>query len=130
MLRPNPIVQSHPVAQISKRCSPAWRCASPSRRAGFSLSVIGRPSILIPFAAATADHQTANARGLVEAGGAIMVPESKATPEALTEQILSVLDNPEAAMHMARSAAKFGKPDATEAMVDLVQSLATRGQGQ
>ena len=103
-------------------------------RAGASsvadLSVIGRPSILIPFAAATADHQTANARGLVEAGGAIMVPESKATPEALTEQILSVLDNPEAAMHMARSAAKFGKPDATEALVDLVQSLATRGQEQ
>ena len=30
------------------------------------LSVIGRPSILVPYAAATADHQTANARGLVE----------------------------------------------------------------
>ncbi|MCP3881934.1 MAG: UDP-N-acetylglucosamine--N-acetylmuramyl-(pentapeptide) pyrophosphoryl-undecaprenol N-acetylglucosamine transferase, partial [Sulfitobacter sp.] len=37
------------------------------------ISVIGRPSILIPFAAATGDHQTANARGLVDAGAAIMV---------------------------------------------------------
>ena len=38
------------------------------------ISVIGRPSILIPYAAATADHQTANARGLVKAGGAILIP--------------------------------------------------------
>ena len=101
-------------------------------RAGASsiadLSVIGRPSILIPFAAATADHQTANARGLVEAGGAIMVPESKATPEAVSQQILSVLDNPDAAMHMARSAAAFGKPDATETLATLVETLANEGQ--
>jgi UDP-N-acetylglucosamine--N-acetylmuramyl-(pentapeptide) pyrophosphoryl-undecaprenol N-acetylglucosamine transferase len=27
------------------------------------ISVIGRPAILIPFAAATGDHQTANAAG-------------------------------------------------------------------
>ena len=100
-------------------------------RAGASsvadLSVIGRPSILIPFAAATGDHQTANARGLVEAGGAIMVPESKANPEAMTEMILSVLDNPDGAMQMARSAARFGKPDATEALVSLVEELAAKG---
>lgn len=104
-------------------------------RAGASsvadLSVIGRPSILIPFAAATGDHQTANARGLVEAGGAIMVPESKANPEALTELILSVLDNPDGAMQMARSAARFGKPDATEALVALVENLGLeKGQSE
>ena len=101
-------------------------------RAGASsvadLSVIGRPSILIPFAAATGDHQTANARGLVEAGGAIMVPESKANPEALTELILSVLDNPDGAMQMARSAARVGKPDATETLVEMVEALAAEGQ--
>lgn len=100
-------------------------------RAGASsvadLSVIGRPSILIPYAAATGDHQTANARGLVEAGGAIMIPESKATPDAVAQQILSVLDNPDAAMHMARSAAKLGKPDATESLAGLVETLASKG---
>ena len=32
------------------------------------ISIIGRPSILIPLATAAGDHQTANARGLVEAG--------------------------------------------------------------
>lgn len=93
------------------------------------LSVIGRPSILIPFAAATGDHQTANARGLVEAGGAIMVPESKASPEALATQILSVLDNPTAAMQMATAAARFGRPEATEMLAQMVEGLAEKGQG-
>ncbi|MFK7868936.1 MAG: glycosyltransferase [Roseobacter sp.] len=101
-------------------------------RAGASsvadLSVIGRPSILIPFAAATGDHQTANARGLVSAGGAIMVPESQANVEALSDQILSVLDNPDGAMQMARSAAAFGKPDATAHLVALVENLAKEGK--
>ncbi|WP_187428743.1 UDP-N-acetylglucosamine--N-acetylmuramyl-(pentapeptide) pyrophosphoryl-undecaprenol N-acetylglucosamine transferase [Roseobacter fucihabitans] len=101
-------------------------------RAGASsvadLSVIGRPSILIPYAAATGDHQTANARGLVEAGGAILVPESRLNVEAVTQQIFSVLDNPEGAMQMARSAALFGRPDATQDLAQMVEQLANRGQ--
>jgi UDP-N-acetylglucosamine--N-acetylmuramyl-(pentapeptide) pyrophosphoryl-undecaprenol N-acetylglucosamine transferase len=40
------------------------------------ISVIGRPAILIPYAAATGDHQTANARGLAEAGAAVVIPKS------------------------------------------------------
>lgn len=92
------------------------------------LSVIGRPSILIPFAAATGDHQTANARGLVEAGGAIMVPESKASPDAVATQIHSVLDNPTAAMQMAAAAARFGRPEATEMLAQMVEGLAEKGQ--
>ena len=65
-------------------------------RAGASsvadISVIGRPAILIPYAAATGDHQTANARGLVEAGAAIMIPESQLSTEVLTTQIHTILD--------------------------------------
>ncbi len=103
-------------------------------RAGASsvadISVIGRPSILIPFAAATGDHQTANARGLVEAGGAIMIPESMASTDAVAEQILSVLDNPKAAMQMASAAARFGKPEATLALVEMVETLSAKRQTQ
>ena len=40
------------------------------------ISIIGRPSILIPFAAAAGDHQTANARGLVDANAAVMIPKA------------------------------------------------------
>lgn len=99
-------------------------------RAGASsvadISVIGRPSILIPYAAATADHQTANARGLVEAGAAIMVPESKLGVDSLSEQITTILTNPEGASQMARAALSVGKPEATESLVALVEMLASK----
>ncbi len=101
-------------------------------RAGAStiadLSVIGRPSILVPYAAAAADHQTANAQGLVNAGAAILVPEKDLHVESLSEQISSVLGDPQRAMNMAQSALACGKPDATETLVELTQNLAqTRG---
>ena len=97
-------------------------------RAGASsvadISVIGRPSILIPFAAATADHQTANARGLSEAGGALVIPEADFTVETLSAQLHTGLSNPDGAAQMAQAALECGKPDATQALVALVEDLA------
>ncbi|MCY4333101.1 MAG: undecaprenyldiphospho-muramoylpentapeptide beta-N-acetylglucosaminyltransferase [Litoreibacter sp.] len=87
------------------------------------LSVIGRPSILVPLAAAIRDEQTANARGLVEAGAAIMMPESTFTPEALAEQIGLILSQEKGSVHMANAALSQGKPDAAEALADLVHQL-------
>ena len=96
-------------------------------RAGAStvadLSVIGRPSILVPLAAAIRDEQTANARGLVEAGAAIMMPESTFTPEALAEQISLILTQDQGATQMAHAALSLGKPDATEALMSLTLQL-------
>ncbi|WP_377189990.1 UDP-N-acetylglucosamine--N-acetylmuramyl-(pentapeptide) pyrophosphoryl-undecaprenol N-acetylglucosamine transferase [Ruegeria meonggei] len=90
------------------------------------ISVIGRPSILVPFAAAAGDHQTANARGLVQAGGSVMIPENLLDVSALTEQITAVLTNPEAAQKMAHAALSTGAPDATERLVALVEQLAQK----
>lgn len=99
-------------------------------RAGAStiadLSVIGRPSVLVPLAAAVRDEQTANARQLVEAGAAIMVPESQLHVDSLSEQIVMVLNDPDGALQMARSALACGKPDATETLVALTLELAER----
>ncbi|RPE71925.1 UDP-N-acetylglucosamine-N-acetylmuramylpentapeptide N-acetylglucosamine transferase [Pacificibacter maritimus] len=88
------------------------------------VSVIGRPSILIPFAAATGDHQTANARGLVDAGAAIMIPESQLTVETLAAQIALVLDNSAGANEMSLAALSVGKPDAANELAALVEALA------
>ena len=97
-------------------------------RAGAStvaeLGVIGRPAILVPFAAALGDHQTANARTLVEAGAAVMIPESRLTPEALAEAAETVLSQPEAAARMARAALAQAVPDATERLAELVERVA------
>ena len=101
-------------------------------RAGASsiadISVIGRPAILIPYAAAAADHQTANARGLTEAGGAIRIPESKLDPASLSTQIAAVLGDAQGAGLMAQAALSQGKPDAPQRLADMVEELADRGQ--
>lgn len=97
-------------------------------RAGASsvadISIIGRPSVLIPYAAATGDHQTANARGLVEANAAIMIPERVLDSKTLAEQITAVLTNPNAALQMSNAALSVGVPDATARLVSLVEDLA------
>lgn len=99
-------------------------------RAGASsvaeLAITGRPSILIPFAAARGDHQTANARALVDAGAAIMVPESRLTPSVLAEQVHTILTTPKAAIHMAVAARSLALPDAAQRLADLVAT--TSGQ--
>ncbi|MEM8580918.1 MAG: UDP-N-acetylglucosamine--N-acetylmuramyl-(pentapeptide) pyrophosphoryl-undecaprenol N-acetylglucosamine transferase, partial [Pseudomonadota bacterium] len=102
-------------------------------RAGASsvadLTVIGRPAILVPFAAAASDHQTANARGLVEAGAAILMPESTFDPTTLSEHVEMILTQPEAAVKMAHAALSVGHPDATDRLVDLVEQLAYSPKG-
>lgn len=99
-------------------------------RAGASsvadISIIGRPSVLVPYAAATGDHQTANARGLVDAGGAILIPESALQVDSLSDRIATVLRDPAAANRMAQAALACGTPDATERLVALVEGLAQR----
>jgi UDP-N-acetylglucosamine--N-acetylmuramyl-(pentapeptide) pyrophosphoryl-undecaprenol N-acetylglucosamine transferase len=111
-------------ADIPRRLTQAQLVISRSGASSVAdISVIGRPAILIPFAAATGDHQTANARGLVDAGAAILIPESALTPKTLSAQIALVLDNPNGAVQMAASALAFGRPDATARLTDLVEDL-------
>jgi UDP-N-acetylglucosamine--N-acetylmuramyl-(pentapeptide) pyrophosphoryl-undecaprenol N-acetylglucosamine transferase len=101
-------------------------------RAGASsiadITVVGRPAILIPSAAATADHQAANARGLVEAGGAFMIREAELTAEGLAGTISAILADPEGAQAMAAASLAQGRPDAAEDLARLVEHLAQHGR--
>jgi UDP-N-acetylglucosamine--N-acetylmuramyl-(pentapeptide) pyrophosphoryl-undecaprenol N-acetylglucosamine transferase len=113
---------------VPRRMSEAQLVISRSGASSIAdISVIGRPSILIPFAAATGDHQTANSRGLVDAGAAVLIPEDALTIEALHEQIYSILTNPAAAGQMSSAALAEGKPEATQSLVEMVETLANKG---
>ncbi|MFN7598275.1 MAG: glycosyltransferase, partial [Cereibacter sp.] len=97
-------------------------------RAGASsiadISVIGRPSILVPLAAAIRDEQTANAKALVDAGAAILVPEAQLDAATLSGHIAAVLTRPEVAMQMSQAALGQGRGDATGRLVAVVERLA------
>lgn len=109
---------------IPRRLSEAQLVIS---RAGASsvadITAIGRPAILIPFGAAAGDHQTANARGMVEGEAAILIPESALDAESLSMHMARVLGQPEDAARMATNALALGRPDATERLVEIVERL-------
>ena len=112
-------------SDIPRRLSEAQLVISRSGASSVAdIAVIGRPAIFVPFAAATGDHQTANARGLVDGEAAILMPEKALDEGALAGQIAAVLTQPEAALRMARNALAQGRPDATLRLVALVERLA------
>jgi len=99
-------------------------------RAGAStvaeLSVAGRPAILVPFAAATDDHQTANAREMVKAGGARAIQEASFTPDVLARQIEALAMDPVALANAAARALSVGRPHAARDLADLVERIANK----
>lgn len=88
------------------------------------IAAVGRPSILIPLAVAKRDEQSANARGLSEAGAAVVLPESELTPERLGAETAAILADPGRAGTMAAAALTQGRPDAAIRLADLVEELA------
>lgn len=75
------------------------------------LAAVGVGALLIPFPHAVDDHQTANARLLVDAGAARLLPERELTPQALAA-LLQSLSREELA-RMAVAAQTVARPDAT-----------------
>ncbi len=97
-------------------------------RAGASsvaeITAIGRPAILVPYAAAAGDHQSANARPLHEAGAAIAIAEPDFTPARLTGAITEILTDPDRAARMSAAARALGRPDAAARLHAIVKDLA------
>ena len=96
-------------------------------RAGAStiaeLTAAGRPAILIPFGAATDDHQTANAREMVKAGGARAIAQANFTPDVLARQIEALAMDPIALNNAAARALSVGRPHAARDLADLVERI-------
>ncbi len=97
-------------------------------RAGAStiteLSMIGRPSILVPLAIAMDDHQTGNARALSDAGAAVRIAESGFTPARLCDALAPLLENPGQLSAMALAAKGRVKANAAAMLADLVDKIA------
>jgi UDP-N-acetylglucosamine--N-acetylmuramyl-(pentapeptide) pyrophosphoryl-undecaprenol N-acetylglucosamine transferase len=109
---------------IPRRLSEAQLVISRSGASSIAdISVIGRPAILIPFAAAAGDHQTVNAAGLAQTGGAVLMPEAGLDVARLSAEIAAILQAPEKAEAMAAAALAQGRPDATIRLVAMVEAL-------
>lgn len=87
------------------------------------LCAAGRAAILVPFAAATNNHQELNARVVERAGGAVVITEKELTPERLAAAITDILGDPQKAARMGEASRTLATPDATKKIVDLVERI-------
>jgi len=88
------------------------------------VSASGRAAVFIPFGAATDAHQTRNAQAMQSAGAARLLPQEELTPERLTTEIFSLLDQPWRIAEMEDRARALARPRAVEDIVDLLESVA------
>ena len=82
-----------------------------------------KASILVPFAGAAEDHQSANARELASVGGAVVIPEAEATAATLAARVLRYLDHPEEIEAMERNVGRLQAEDPAGRIAALCLSL-------
>ena len=87
------------------------------------LGAIGRPSILVPLPGAIDQDQYANAGVLMDAGGAIRIPQTEFTPDRLAAEITALAFEPARLGVMAAAARKVGKLDAADRLADMVAKV-------
>lgn len=91
------------------------------------LAVVGRPSLLVPYAHATDDHQTRNAQVLSSVGGAWLLPETELTAPVLAAHLAKLMAGPELLTQAALAARDRAQPNAAALLADLVLALAVNG---
>ena len=94
-------------------------------RAGAStvteLAAVGAAAVFVPFPSAVDDHQTFNARFLVDQGAGWLMPQAELTPERLAD-FIKTIDRP-ALLQRALAAKKMQQLRATDAVVAACEEL-------
>jgi UDP-N-acetylglucosamine--N-acetylmuramyl-(pentapeptide) pyrophosphoryl-undecaprenol N-acetylglucosamine transferase len=83
------------------------------------LCAVGVPALFVPYPAAVDDHQTANALPMVEAGAAMIVPESELTPERLAGLLREWLQSRAALQQRAAKARALARPDSLRRITEI-----------
>jgi len=87
------------------------------------LTRVGVPSILVPYPAAAADHQTENAKALVEAGAAVLLNDAD-VKNKLGVTTMNLLRSRDKRESMSANARKLAKPDAAQELANRIITLA------
>lgn len=89
------------------------------------LAAAGKPSLLVPFAAAADDHQTRNAEEMVKVGAAVMLKEpDMADRDQVLDTLVKLLTSRERLAAMSAAALTQAHPEAAESIANRLVSLA------
>ncbi len=87
------------------------------------LSVMAKPSILVPFPRASDDHQKTNAQSMVKSGGALMIEEAEFNVETLYAELLSIKEKPDKLLKLGRASHSVFPLGAREKIAEIMLSL-------
>ena len=92
------------------------------------LAAAGKPSLLVPFAAAADEHQKRNAEAMVAAGAAVMLQEPYLkVPGKLLDALTGLLTHPVRLAQMGAAARTQAHPDAAQRIADRLAALGAEG---
>ena len=86
------------------------------------LCIVGKPVILIPSPNVAANHQTKNAKSLVNYNAAIMIPD-KFAMKKLADTVLELAQNKKRQKKLSRNIAKLALPNAADSIVDEIEKI-------
>lgn len=85
------------------------------------LAAFRRPSILVPYPNAFADHQKVNAQEFVEMGAAVMLEQKDLSPSGLEGRILSWLHDKDLYAEAQKAMAEWDIVDSTERIIQVLE---------
>ena len=88
------------------------------------ISALAVPAILVPYPHATADHQTTNARFLVESGAAVLVKDDQLDGDGFTQQLNRLIEDDEYRLSMRASAQGLAQDQAALRLADVIERVA------
>jgi UDP-N-acetylglucosamine--N-acetylmuramyl-(pentapeptide) pyrophosphoryl-undecaprenol N-acetylglucosamine transferase len=90
------------------------------------LAAMRVPSVLVPFPAATDNHQFFNAKAFEETGAALLLEQKTATPEVAGKMILDLAVKGQAREKMQTALAKWHAPQAAEQIAETMLNAIVR----
>ncbi|MTD43538.1 glycosyltransferase [Conexibacter sp. W3-3-2] len=99
-------------------------CVARSGGSVFEVAAAGRPAVLVPYPHAAADHQTGNARWMVDGGAAVLVPDAELDADRLRREVDALLADRDRLAAMAAASAGLARPDAAAAIAAEVLAAA------
>jgi UDP-N-acetylglucosamine--N-acetylmuramyl-(pentapeptide) pyrophosphoryl-undecaprenol N-acetylglucosamine transferase len=92
----------------------------------FEIAAHGLPAILVPYPAATADHQTTNAQWMADGGAAIVIPDAELSGPRLASEVGRLVVDRGRLAAMGRASLELARPDAARAIAAEVLAVAHR----
>ena len=87
------------------------------------IAALAVPSVLVPYPHATADHQTTNARYLVDAGAGVLCADADIDGSSFADELLHLVDDAAARDAMRQAARGLAQDRAAALLADAVEGL-------